>query len=404
MLKADVIGNVRRLAVGRAGDDRHRARDCERQRHEPVARARREQGARARGARRARRGVVAHRPVDAGRELATRGRGRRRRRSCSRTGARGAARRSRRSRLPRLAEIAIDARSLTFALLVTLAAGATISLAPVLRAARARLSTGLRAARGTSAGRAQHRAQNALVVGQVALALVLLVSSGLMIRTFEALRAVEPGFASPESLQTFRIRRRPSQPNPRDTLVEQRAIVDGARGDSRRERRGFHECPADGAGGHARGTASTSKAENADDQSMALRVFNTVTPGYLEAMGIRLVAGRDLTLAGSRRTAPVTLVSGGARARAFADARGGARPAHPRRVGAVPRDRRRRRRRAHQRSRPEPPATVYWPIDSWRTSTDASRFSPSAPWRLRSVARSRARRRSRRRSNEPSGP
>ncbi len=71
--------------------------------------------------------------------------------------------------VPRLAELAIDARSLTFALLVTLAAGATISLAPVLRAARARLSTGLRAARGTSAGRAQHRAQNALVVGQVAL-------------------------------------------------------------------------------------------------------------------------------------------------------------------------------------------------------------------------------------------
>ena len=82
------------------------------------------------------------------------------------------------AQLPRLTEIALDARSLAFTLLVTLAAGAAISLAPVLRATRARLSTSLRAARGQSAGRAQHRAQNALVVGQVALALVLLVSSG----------------------------------------------------------------------------------------------------------------------------------------------------------------------------------------------------------------------------------
>ncbi len=129
--------------------------------------------------------------------------------------------------LPRLAEIAIDARALTFAALVTLSVGVAISLAPVLRAAQVRLSTGLRAARGASAGRAQHRAQNALVVGQVALALVLLVSSGLMIRTFEALRAIEPGFASPESLQTFRVATPGTLvPNPRDVLVQQRAIVD----------------------------------------------------------------------------------------------------------------------------------------------------------------------------------
>ena len=53
--------------------------------------------------------------------------------------------------------------------------------------------------------RERHRARNLLVVGQVAMALVLLMSAGLMIRTFAALRKVDPGFADPQHLQTMRI-------------------------------------------------------------------------------------------------------------------------------------------------------------------------------------------------------
>jgi putative ABC transport system permease protein len=60
-------------------------------------------------------------------------------------------------RLPRLDEIALDARSMGFGLLVTLVAAVLFSLAPILRAARVRLSTSLRGSRGTSAGRGQHR-------------------------------------------------------------------------------------------------------------------------------------------------------------------------------------------------------------------------------------------------------
>ena len=78
--------------------------------------------------------------------------------------------------LPRLDAIALDARSLAFGALVTLTAAAIFSAAPISRAARMRLATSLRGSRGASAGRTEHRAQNALVVGQVALALVLLVS------------------------------------------------------------------------------------------------------------------------------------------------------------------------------------------------------------------------------------
>ena len=59
--------------------------------------------------------------------------------------------------------------------------------------------------RSASDGPARHRTRNALVVAQIALALVLLIVSGLMIRTFVAMRQVDPGFTHPEDVQTFRI-------------------------------------------------------------------------------------------------------------------------------------------------------------------------------------------------------
>jgi predicted permease len=262
--------------------------------------------------------------------------------------------------LPRLAEIALDARSLTFALLVTLAAGAAISLAPVLRVTRARLSTSLRAARGTRAGRAQHRAQNALVVGQVALALVLLVSSGLMIRTFNALRDVEPGFASPESLQTFRVVT-PNQPDARDILVEQRAIVAALEAIPGVTSVGFtNALPMDEVLPPWNGIDVEGRNDNA--QSMALRAFNYMAPGYLETMGIPVVAGRDLGWADLEEPRAVALVSASLARELFGSAeaalgqriRGSQGGAWREIVGVV------EDVRSNGLER-EPPATVYWP-------------------------------------------
>jgi putative ABC transport system permease protein len=105
--------------------------------------------------------------------------------------------------LPRLNEIAIDAPVLAFALGVSVISGLVFGVVPIMRVARRRLSSG--GARWASAGKSQHRSQNALVVVQVALALVLLVSSGLMIRTFQNLRNVEPGFTDPATVQTVRL-------------------------------------------------------------------------------------------------------------------------------------------------------------------------------------------------------
>ena len=107
--------------------------------------------------------------------------------------------------LPRLAEISIDPVVLGFALAVSLLSGLLFGLIPILKYAGPRLATALGGGRGASLTRERQRSQHALVAVQIALALVLLVSAGLMIRSFQALRRVDPGFTQPERVQTFSI-------------------------------------------------------------------------------------------------------------------------------------------------------------------------------------------------------
>src|SRR6266568_9281289 len=108
--------------------------------------------------------------------------------------------------LPRIREIGIDGRVLLFTLLISLLASILFGSIPIFKYAGVRLSTGIReGGRALSQSKEQHRARSILVVVQVALALVLLICSGLMIRTFRTLTNVNPGFSGPASLQTFRI-------------------------------------------------------------------------------------------------------------------------------------------------------------------------------------------------------
>ena len=106
--------------------------------------------------------------------------------------------------LPRVNEIGIDGTVLLFTLGLAILASLLFGSIPIFKYAGARLATGLReGARGMSQSREQHRARNVLVVVQVGLALVLLICSGLMTRTFIALTRVQPGFSTPEEIQTF---------------------------------------------------------------------------------------------------------------------------------------------------------------------------------------------------------
>ncbi len=104
--------------------------------------------------------------------------------------------------IPRLGEVSIDAATLAFGLVCSLVGSVLFGLIAVFKCG---IPGKILNARGASLDLEQLRAQNVLVVAQVALALVLLVASGLLIRSFVALRAVHPGFTRPEQIQTMRV-------------------------------------------------------------------------------------------------------------------------------------------------------------------------------------------------------
>lgn len=107
--------------------------------------------------------------------------------------------------LPRLDEIGVDLRVFGFTLAVSLLTGLIFGLLPAWNASRAGVSAGLKeGGRSATSSRSQQRLRNAFVVGELAVALVLLVGAGLLVKTFWKLRNVEPGF-NPNHLLTMRV-------------------------------------------------------------------------------------------------------------------------------------------------------------------------------------------------------
>src|SRR5262249_49507929 len=108
--------------------------------------------------------------------------------------------------LPRLHEISIDSNVLLFAVGLSILASVLVACIPIFKYSATKINDALRGgSRTLSQTKEQHRASNVLVVAQVALALVLLICSGLMIRTFRALTKVDPGFRDAAELQLFSI-------------------------------------------------------------------------------------------------------------------------------------------------------------------------------------------------------
>jgi putative ABC transport system permease protein len=211
--------------------------------------------------------------------------------------------------LPRIHEIAIDPTVLAFTAGVSLAAGLLFGLIPIFKYARPQLSAALRSgSRSLTGSKDRHRARSLLVVVQVALALVLLVGSGLMIRTFRALRQVDPGFSAPSELETMRIAIPETQVrDPESAIRMEEAIqrkIEALAGVSRVAMTSL--IPLEG---------GSDNPVYAEDQALAeggippIRRFKFVSPGYISAIGSRLVAGRGLTWNELYNRAPVALVS-----------------------------------------------------------------------------------------------
>jgi predicted permease len=214
--------------------------------------------------------------------------------------------------IPRIHEIGIDGRVLLFTLAITLLSSLLFGSIPIFKYAGARLNASLReGGRSLSQSREQHRARNVLVVVQVALALVLLICSGLMIRTFRALMHVPPGFVGADTVQTFRFYVPEAQiPDTEDErvvrmeeeILNKLAAIPGV------SSVGFSSSlPMDG--------EDSNDLLFAQDRSYAegdippIRRFKFISPGFFRTLGTPLVAGRDITWTDTYQKIPVALVS-----------------------------------------------------------------------------------------------
>ncbi|HVL66814.1 MAG TPA: ABC transporter permease [Vicinamibacterales bacterium] len=212
--------------------------------------------------------------------------------------------------LPRIADITVDLTVVLFTVAISALAGLLFGLLPVVKFARPQLANALKeGGRLSSAGRSRHRARNTLVVAEIALAVVLLIASGLMIRTFQAMRQVDPGFTRPEEVLTVRV----SIPSsvvrdPEQTARTQEAIA--AR---------IAQVP----GVTSVGVTSAVPMDGNDTwdplfledfpvpegRIPAIRRYKWIGAGYFETMGNRLVAGRPLDWRDAYTRAPVVVVS-----------------------------------------------------------------------------------------------
>jgi predicted permease len=212
--------------------------------------------------------------------------------------------------LPRLDEIGIDPWVLLFTLVISLLSGLSFGLLPVFKYSGMHAGTGLRESnRAVSAGRERHQARNVLVVIQVALALVLLISSGLMIRTFQALRQVQPGFTRPDEILTLRVFIPDAQiKEPERAIHMHQDILNKISGVP-----GVQAVSMTSAitmDGHTSGDLLFIEDHPiAEGKIPPVRRFKFIAPGYFHAVGRRFVAGRDLTWTEIYGFRPVVLIS-----------------------------------------------------------------------------------------------
>lgn len=207
--------------------------------------------------------------------------------------------------LPRIQEIRVDDWVLAFATAVSLSTGLLFGILPALHLSDARLAESLKqAGRRWASGRGQ-QLKDVLVVGEMALALVLLIGAGLMAKSFVRLRSVNPGF-NPQDLFTMTV-----------ILPQQRTLV---------QLKSFeHQTLQKLAGlpaassitavdwlpfGHAdveSGFVAEGHVASPDEWLVTLRV--AVSPGYFQTMGIRLLRGREFATGDNESGPKVAIVS-----------------------------------------------------------------------------------------------
>jgi predicted permease len=213
--------------------------------------------------------------------------------------------------LPRMSEISLDGWSVGFTLILSVLSGLFFGAIPVLRYLPSRQGMTLLGVRTASVSRERQRGRNVLVVSQVAMALVLLIGAVLMIRTFVAMRNVDPGFAAPASLQVMRLSIPETLVKDATTTVRmQNAILEKLAAIPGVSSVGFAaSVPMSGA--EPSWDQILVEGKNHEGDNVPMRLYNYVSPGYFHTAGTRIVAGRDFTWTEVYGVRPVGMVSEG---------------------------------------------------------------------------------------------
>lgn len=212
-------------------------------------------------------------------------------------------------RLPRSTEITLDAQVLAFTIFIALFAGILAGLLPAVRFTRADVSEALK--QGQSRGSSDSggsKTRGLLVVSEVALSLVLLIGAGLMLRTLWQLSKIQPGF-DPNNVLTMSIPVPATKfPAPAGQISFFGRVLQQVRATPGVEAAGVvDDLPLDNGGSHQPITIEGQPVlPMADQPEVDVRL---VSPGYLRAMRIPLIRGRDLTDTDVAGRSAVVLVS-----------------------------------------------------------------------------------------------
>lgn len=207
--------------------------------------------------------------------------------------------------LPRLDEVSLDWRVALVTVAVTIVVGVVFGLAPAVQASKPQLNSDLKD--GGRTGTSQTGGRRALVVAQVALALVLLIGAGLMLTSFSRLRSVDPGFRTTE-------------------LVSAELFLPIARYDEARQRQFYGSVlerlqanpltaqsallfpfPLSGGNAQAAFQVEGQPEKNANEQTTA--ELNSISAGYFRTAGMRLLRGRDFAATDGPDTPPVAIIN-----------------------------------------------------------------------------------------------
>ncbi|HKB07136.1 MAG TPA: ABC transporter permease, partial [Candidatus Polarisedimenticolia bacterium] len=210
--------------------------------------------------------------------------------------------------VPRFRPITVDARVLLFTLGVSLLTGLLFGVLPALDSSRLDLNEALRDGTRGTPGRARGRARDFLVVGEIGVALVLLIGAGLLVRSFGQVRAVDPGFV-PDRVLTLKMgipKAKYGEPAKRlafyHQLLDRVSTLPGVRSSGV-----ISFLPLTFAGGSYSYTIDGRIPPPSGQEEFA--VYRVVSPGFLAALGVPLRGGRGFTEQDGDRAPQVAIIS-----------------------------------------------------------------------------------------------